>query len=212
MVCFTERRTELHRVPFFLEPGYTRKPEDFTEPHYTRMARKFGSVEAFERVKLAHRLMPRAMEAGLHETGWSDANLDRRVQSSTLRAHRLVLWIDKRLGWEAAELAYARLNHEHFVNGGALNEMSVLRSAAEAAGTDVAEAETFLKGTQGEAEVWRTISTLDQMDIHSIPTLLLDGVVAIQGAVGEEECLAALRQARRGQSRRLFENAEFASF
>jgi hypothetical protein len=63
------------------------------------MVRKFGSLERFEQVKVAHRLMPRAREAGLHAEGWSDANLDRRRQSSTLRAHRLVLWIDRLQGW-----------------------------------------------------------------------------------------------------------------
>ena len=44
------------RVPFFLEPEYNLLPSDFWEPHDTRMIRKFGSREAFERIKLSHDL------------------------------------------------------------------------------------------------------------------------------------------------------------
>lgn len=209
----TSTPTELHRVPFFLEPDYASKPEGFSESHYTRMTRKFGSVEAFERVKLSHRLMPRAADAGLDADGWSNANLDRRVQSSTLRAHRLVLWADARLGWLAAEKAYAHLNHAHFVEGGLLNEMGLLRGAAAAAGLDADEAEAFLRGAQGEPEVWRTVSALSQMNVHSIPTLLIGGEVMAQGAAGEEEYLQTLRaHASRGKRRRRFDHSEFAGF
>ena len=68
------RAAELHRVPFFLEPAYSSQPEDWWEPHETRMVRKFGSKEAFERVKVSHRLMPRAAEAGLDGEGWTTEN------------------------------------------------------------------------------------------------------------------------------------------
>ena len=45
------------RVPFFLEPGYMKKSDDFTETHDTRMIRKFGSKEEFERVKKANTVL-----------------------------------------------------------------------------------------------------------------------------------------------------------
>ena len=44
---------------------YMREPANFTEPHDSRMVRKFGSMEAFERVKAAHGLIPRGAEVGL---------------------------------------------------------------------------------------------------------------------------------------------------
>lgn len=203
---------ELHRVPFFLEPDYASRPEGFSESHYARMTRKFGSIEAFERVKAAHRLMPRAEEAGLDEDGWSNANLDRRQQSSTLRAHRLVLWVDAKLGWHASERAYAHLNHAHFVDGGLLNEMALLRGAAASAGADADEAEAFLRGTQGEREVWRTVDTLGQMGVHSIPTLIINGEVVASGAASEDDYLRALHEHASCGKKRRFDHREFASF
>ena len=47
---------ELCRVPFFLEPGYLSQPDTFRESHDQRMIKKFGSKEAFERVKKSHDL------------------------------------------------------------------------------------------------------------------------------------------------------------
>ena len=38
-------KLEIHRIPFFLEPGYMNKNSTFTETHNTRMIRKFGSQE-----------------------------------------------------------------------------------------------------------------------------------------------------------------------
>ena len=41
-----------------------KKPDDFTETHDTRMIRKFGSKEEFERVKKAHGLIPEVERQG----------------------------------------------------------------------------------------------------------------------------------------------------
>lgn len=86
----------IYRVPFFLEPDYINKPNDFWESHDTRMIRKFGSREAFEQVKIQHRLVPRAREAGLTESmGFTEENLSKRKQSSTMNAHRLIQYVSK---------------------------------------------------------------------------------------------------------------------
>jgi hypothetical protein len=87
---------QIYRVPFFLEPGYLKQPENFWESHDTRMIRKFGSKQAFDRVKVQHQLVPRAQEAGLTEAmGFTEENLSKRRQSSTLNAHRLVQYVTK---------------------------------------------------------------------------------------------------------------------
>lgn len=186
---------ELHRVPFFLEPWYIDQPEEFWEPHYTRQTRKFGSVEAFERVKSAHRLMPRAIEAGLDAEGWTDENLDNRRQSSTLRAHRLVRWIDDTKGWEQAEAAYSRLHEEHFVKRGLLNDLAVLTQAAVSAGVDAASAEAFLCSDELASSILRLADEVHAMGIHSIPTLFINGEPALSGAAGKNDVLEALRRA-----------------
>lgn len=45
-------QVHMHRVAFFLEPAYLSQSSDFSETHTARMLRKFGSKEAFERVKV----------------------------------------------------------------------------------------------------------------------------------------------------------------
>jgi len=198
---------QLHRVPFFLEPGYCTKPEGWWEAHTTRMVRKFGSQAAFDQVKRSHRLMPRAAEAGLDAEGWSDANLDRRRQSSTLRAHRLVCWIDRTRGWEAAEAAYAVLGAAHFVEGEILDDAAVLTRAAAAAGVNEATAVAFLSSDEGESRVLEVADAVQEMGIHSIPTLLINGELVSSGAAGAAEVLQALRasMAASRPGRRLFE-------
>ena len=108
----------LCRVPFFLEPGYLSEPDSFRESHEERMIKKFGSKDAFERVKKSHNLgcssasdtvmrlhaaqsyvlllytVGRGREAGLTaEMGFTQDNLTRRIQSATLRSHRLVYFV-----------------------------------------------------------------------------------------------------------------------
>lgn len=194
-------KLELHRVPFFLEPDYHAMPEGWWEPHQTRMVRKFGSEEAFDRVKAAHRLMPRAAEAGLASDGWSEDGLARRRQSSTLRSHRLVWWVGRRLGWEAAETVYSHLNHAHFVEAQLLNDVGLLVAAAAAVGLDATEVEAFVRSDEGESEVLQAAQVVQRLGIHSIPTLVVDGLVTVSGAAASDEVLDALRScAARGVS------------
>ena len=153
----------LHRVPFFLEPGYLSKPESFREPHIERMIRKFGDRNTFEQFKKRHGLVPRANEVGIP---WTEELLSARVQSATLRSHRLVLWVAATVkarhlqiiqeqqsfptisidklpdaafvaaeaeATEAVEALYASLNRRHFEEGGALNDLSLLLSAVDEA-------------------------------------------------------------------------------
>ena len=186
---------EIHRVAFFLEPGYCSMPDDWSESHTQRMVRKFGSQEAFDRVKVQHRLMARAAEAGLEREGWSDHNLDRRTQSSTMRAHRLVAWIDRKFGWEVAEVAYKLLHRSHFVEGEKLNDMAVLEAAAAGAGVDTADARAFLKSGALEKEIVVQTEAVRRHGIDSIPTLFVDGQPAISGAARADEVLESLRRA-----------------
>ena len=196
---------EIHRVAFFLEPGYCSMPDDWSETHTQRMVRKFGSQAAFDRVKVQHRLMPRAAEAGLDAEGWSDYNLDRRTQSSTMRAHRLVAWIDRTHGWELAETAYKALHKAHFVEGEKLNDPAILEAAAAAAGIDAASAPAFLQGNDMEREIIVQTEAVSRAGIHSIPTLFVDGSPACSGAARNDEVLAVLRRAsERPTGRRAF--------
>lgn len=86
----------LLRVPFFLEPDYPTDPS-FEETNRVRLIRKWGGKAGWERQKARHGLKERGQEVGIEKF-----NLD-RVASNTLMSHRLVQWVTKTLGINAAE-------------------------------------------------------------------------------------------------------------
>lgn len=190
-----EFQFRLYRVPFFLEPDYLHKPEHFWESHDTRMIRKFGSKEAFERVKLQHQLVPRGREAGLTESmGFTEENLSRRNQSSTLDAHRLIQYISKEYSPELAERVYDILNRKHFIEGGILNDRSLLLSAVDEVGLNTRKCDEYLATMNGITEVLEMVETVHSLGIHSIPVLIINGGQEIvQGAAPTQEILQHIR-------------------
>jgi predicted DsbA family dithiol-disulfide isomerase len=154
------------------------------------MVRKFGSAEAFDAFKKRHGLVERASEVGI---SWDEETLSRRVQSSTLRSHRLVQWVAHHYSLDTAEMLYASLNRRHFTEGGALNDLNLLLGAAEDVGVDTIDANTFLASSQGETEVLRAVDIVHQLGIHSIPTLIVDGQYMLNGATHYNEICDTLR-------------------
>jgi predicted DsbA family dithiol-disulfide isomerase len=183
------------RVPFFLEPTYISKPQDFWETHETRMIRKFGSKAAFDRVKAAHGLVPRAMEVGLDSSvGFDQDRLDQRRQSSTRRAHRLVQFIAKKYSFKDSEKVYDELNRRHFTEGGILNDMALLLDSCKQVGLNRKECEQFLLSHEGVDEILQTVDLVHSYGIHSIPTLIVDGKYMIDGAAHADDVIKILRQ------------------
>jgi len=117
----------LLRVPFFLEPDY---PTDsaFEETNRVRLVRKWGGEQAWEAQKNRHGLKERGQEVGIEKF-----NLD-RVASNTLASHRMVQWVTRTLGINAAEKMYGDLNSRHFEKGQKLNDADMLVKAAETVG------------------------------------------------------------------------------
>ena len=98
------------RVPFFLEPDYPEGAE-FEETNRVRLLRKWGGKAGWEAQKERHNLKGRGREVGIEHF-----NLD-RVASNTMASHRLVQWVTKTLGVNAAENMYSDLNQKHFEGG-----------------------------------------------------------------------------------------------
>jgi len=195
-------KVHLHRVPFFLEPDYNSRPPDFTETHDTRMIRKFGSKETFLRVRKSHGLIPRGEAVGLNaDNGWTQENLTRRIQSSTLNAHRLLLFVAQEYGSVASEKLYAELNKHHFTEAGVLNDRTLLRAATVEVLGDGAEAhacESLLDSERGKKEVLAVVDAVSAAGVNSIPTLVIDGQHVISPTAGTEEVLGGLRRAVQG--------------
>jgi hypothetical protein len=102
------------------------------------MIRKFGSIEAFNRVKASHGLIPRGAEVGLDASiGFTQEILDKRIQSSTLNSHRLINYITQKYatatkaeagtsGLKKVEAVYDELNKKHFLDNRILNDKELL--------------------------------------------------------------------------------------
>lgn len=120
----------LLRVPFFLEPDYPTDPA-FEETNRTRLLRKWGGKEGWDAQKARHTLKERGREVGIEHF-----NLD-RIASNTLASHRMVQWVTRTLGINAAESMYADLNMRHFEAGQKLNDVDMLVKAAEKVGAQL---------------------------------------------------------------------------
>jgi predicted DsbA family dithiol-disulfide isomerase len=166
---------QIARVPFFLETSYFDMPDDFSEPHEVRMHRKFGGKEAFDQHAIRHALVPRGAVVGLDKLGFTEENLAKRRQSSTLRSHRLVYYLAKKYSFEVSEKLYSVLNRKHFTEGGILNDLDMLLDSVEEAGADRADCERFLLSTDGVESIFRTVDAVHSLGIHSIPTVVVDG-------------------------------------
>jgi len=158
----------LLRVPFFLEPDYPTDPS-FEETNRVRLIRKWGGKAGWERQKARHGLKERGQEVGIEKF-----NLD-RVASNTLMSHRLVQWVTKTLGINAAETLYNRLNKLHFEEGEKLNNLNMLVEEAEGVGCDAAEAREFLESAKGNTEIQAAQEKLRELGVNGIPTLILGG-------------------------------------
>mmetsp|Transcript_21131 Transcript_21131/g.42114 ORF Transcript_21131/g.42114 Transcript_21131/m.42114 type:complete len:185 (-) Transcript_21131:108-662(-) len=175
------------------------------------MKRKFGSMENFVQFRQRHDLPGRGAEVKLDELGFVQENLSKRVQSSTVKSHRLVQYITLRHGVDVAEAFYERLNVEHFVRSGVLNDRELLlRLAGEVGigGVDLASLTEFLDSNRGTDAVLRAVDVVHSYGIHSIPTLIIGGEAMLSGASRTEEVQAALlefvKSGRGGETKRLF--------
>ena len=191
---------QLHRVPFFLEPQYNELGPEFTESHDERMLRKFGSPEVFESVKRSQALIPRGLEVGMDASvGWTQENLSRRIQSSTLNAHRLVLFIEQAYGVVSSERIYSILNRLHFTEGGVLNDPSLLDRAIEETFEGDIDAinasKAHLLTEKGKSETLELASKVTDEGISGIPTLIVDGQFVVSPTGGTQDVLKALRAA-----------------
>ena len=175
------------RVPFFLEPGYSRS-EDFEESNYDRLVRKWGGKAEFEAQKRRHGLKERGLEVGI-----SHFKLD-RIASSTFQSHRLVQWVTKTHGVNKAEELYNELNFCHFEGGQKLNSRVFLCQAAEKVGIDANETRAFLAGDEGTVEIVAAQRLLQGMGVHSIPTFFIGGKMLTSGAVHAKELVNVFRQ------------------
>jgi predicted DsbA family dithiol-disulfide isomerase len=176
------------RVPFFLEPDYP-TDEAFEETNRVRLVRKWGGQAGWDAQKRRHGLKERGLAVGIPKF-----NLD-RVASNTLASHRLIQWVTKTLGINAAETMYNSLNKLHFEDGRKLNDFNMLLEQAILVGADEEEARTFLDSDAGKPEIAAAQDKLRWLGVSGIPTLILGGKWQLpSGAVSSSTIVEAFRE------------------
>lgn len=171
---------EVHWHPFLLDPQADATPVPLRQAY----AAKFGSAERV--TQLLAQTQSTAQAEGL------PMDFDRgQVRVTTLPAHRL-MWLAGREGLQPA-VAEA-LFRAHFAEGRNLAEPQVLVDAGVAGGLDEARIRALLASDEGRAEVEAGLEQARALGISSVPTFVIDGRYAIQGAQPPEVLAQALAQ------------------
>ena len=106
--------------------------------------------------------------------------------------------VEQLYGWAKAEALYTRLNCEHFIDGGILNDRSLLSKCVSSIGLPdhhILQLEAYLDNAQrGRDETLDLYEQALLLGVNSIPTLIVDGKYTLNGAVPAEEVEQVLQQ------------------
>ncbi len=114
-----------------------------------------------------------------------------QVRVTTLPAHRL-LWLAGREGVQAA--VGEALFRAHFVHGRNLADPQTLIEAAAAGGIGADRVTALLASEEGLEEIRAQLDQARAVGIQSVPTFVINGRYAVQGAQPPEAFAQALRQ------------------
>ncbi|MGX9719543.1 DsbA family oxidoreductase [Stenotrophomonas acidaminiphila] len=161
-------QVEVRWHPFLLDPDADATPVPLRQAY----AARFGGAERTEQMLAQTQSAARA--EGL------PMDFDRgQVKVTTLPAHRL-LWLAGREGVQ--EPVGEALFRAHFEHGRNLADPQVLAEAAAAGGIPAARVEALLASDEGLAEVRAGLGQAQALGIQSVPTFVINGRYAVQGA------------------------------
>ena len=178
-----EVAVDLHFQPFELNPQMAPGGQDVTE-HLTQ---KYGSTaeqQAQSRAAIAAR--GAAVDFSFRQEG-------RGRVWNTFDAHRLLYWAGEQGAKQQRDLKMKLLESYHS-EGRSPADPAVLADAAAAAGLDRAQAEEILASDRYAREVRASEQEWQQMGIHAVPSVVINGKHMIQGGQPPEVFEQALRQ------------------
>ncbi|MCW0451067.1 MULTISPECIES: DsbA family oxidoreductase [Xanthomonas] len=170
---------EIHWHPYQLDPDAGTEPVPLREAY----AAKFGGAARTEQILAQTQATARA-EGLPFDFGRG------QVRVTTLPAHRL-LWLAAREG-DVDAVAEA-LFHAHFAEGRNLAEVQTLCDAGAAGGLSAARVQALLAGDEGLDEIEAELQQAQAMGIRAVPTYVIDGRQALQGAQPPEVFAATVR-------------------
>ncbi|MFI7606903.1 DsbA family protein [Micromonospora sp. NPDC049366] len=171
--------------PFQLDP--TPVPEPLPVPQ--ALAAKFGGPDTAR--QMIDRVTQVAAGAGL------TLDYDRALAANTFDAHRLVRYAGER--GKAGEMLDA-LYRAHFVDGVDVGSPDALAGLAEQVGLDAADARRYLDSEEGTKELAADLASAHDLGVNSVPTFVLAGKYAVQGAQDTATLLAAFAEVERRES------------
>lgn len=107
---------------------------------------------------------------------------DRALSANTRTAHRLLQWALHERGPEVQRRLAAELFALHFTRGGDIADVEQLADAAASVGLDAGRARTYLASNEGADDLESAFERARELGIRSVPTFVIDGRPAIQGA------------------------------
>ena len=172
----------VHRA-FELDPGVPPEGQDLAE----YLARKFGGAQ---RVATTHDRLARA--AGDVDV---DFRWDGKRRVNTFDAHRLAAWALDTAGARAQNELHQRLFRAYFTDNRDLADHAVLAELAGETGLDAGRVAEVL-ATDAYAEAVRADERqAGEMDIHAVPTFVIEGRWAIPGAQDIDTFVELLQRA-----------------
>jgi predicted DsbA family dithiol-disulfide isomerase len=121
-------------------------------------------------------------------------DFDRAIAANTFDAHRLIAWAagqDRQTGMLEA------LQRAHFQDGIDVGSHPALAHVAASIGLDGAAALAYLASDAGTGAVNADLEEARELGITSVPTFVVDGKYAVQGAQESATLVAALEEITR---------------
>ncbi|MEU8239260.1 DsbA family oxidoreductase [Actinoplanes missouriensis] len=171
--------------------AYQLDPSPVPEPLPIKqvMAGKFGGWQRAEEM-FAH---VTAIAAGEGLT----LDFDRAVAANTFPAHRLIAWAATRE--RQADMLDA-LQAAHFTHGVDIGSADALAAVAGSIGLDEGAARDYLMTDAGSAAVQVDLAEARELGITSVPSFVIDGKYAVQGAQETPTLLAAFEEITRREA------------
>lgn len=171
--------------------AYQLDPSPVPHPVRTKdaLAAKFGGRERAEQM-FGH-VTSVAAGDGLR------LDFDAAIAANTFDAHRLIAWA---AGQDRQADMLDALQRAHFSRGVDLGSRPALAAVAELIGLDGAAALAYLESDAGTGAVNADLTQARELGITSVPTFVVDGKYAIQGAQEPATIRAALEEIARRET------------
>jgi predicted DsbA family dithiol-disulfide isomerase len=121
-------------------------------------------------------------------------NFDSALAANTLDAHRLLRLAEREYGAGVQQALKEKLLEAHFSQGADVGDPGVLATLAGGAGMNGGRVRGYLASGEGRREVKDEIAQAQRLGITAVPTFVIDGRYAVQGAQPAPAFLQVLEQ------------------